>query len=208
MTIDDLFPPPPGDLDDDDRLFDAGGPWQTNVKMNMPFLRDFRYVEGFRRAAEVLVAHSEAHRADVDALAMPILFSYRQWIELRLKDLWLVGRRLAEQDADPLVMHDLRKLWGLTRPIIEKAWPEGDSAVLDRLGAILHELAALDGPTGTGFRYAVDRKGEPSLPDDLAVNLSHVALIMRKVERHLEVAALGLGDLLDWQREIHDYYSG
>jgi hypothetical protein len=95
-----------GPLGPDDRLFNAGGPWQLNVKADMPFLRDYRYVEGFRRAAEVLGQHAVAHRYDVDALAMPILFSYRQWMELRLKELRVIGRKL--DDQEPGASHHAR----------------------------------------------------------------------------------------------------
>jgi hypothetical protein len=95
MTLEEPFGRKLEPLGPDDQLFNTGGPWQLNVKADMPFLRDYRYVEGFRRAAEVLGEHAAAHRTDVDALAMPILFCYRQWMELRLKDLWVVGRKLA-----------------------------------------------------------------------------------------------------------------
>jgi|GEM_PF-6395313 len=48
----------PDDLADDDRLFRVRGPSQFDTKMAWTFLRDYRYVEGFRRAAEALGSRS------------------------------------------------------------------------------------------------------------------------------------------------------
>ena len=198
----------PGDLQDGDRLFNAGGPWQFNARMAWDFLRDYRYVQGFERAAEALGDHVAEQRGDVDALAMPILFCYRQWIELRLKDLWLQGGSLREVDVDPLRTHDLRVLWRHVRPMIEEAWPDGDREELDRLETILHELADLDGPRGTGFRYATDRDGRASLPVDLDINLQNVRTVMQKVARLLEGAAEGVGMMLEHRAEMRSYYEG
>lgn len=202
MDFDDL----PGDLQDGDRLFNAGGPWQFSARMEWEFLRDYRYVQGFERAAKVLGDHVAEHRSDVDALAMPILFCYRQWVELTLKDLWLEGGKLREVSADPLLTHDLRVLWRHVRPIIEDAWPEGDRAELDRLEVILHELADSDGPKGTGFRYATDTTGEASLPGDLDINLHNVRAVMQKVARLLDGAAEGVAEMVEYQAEMRSEY--
>lgn len=196
----------PGDLEDDDRLFGVGGPWQFNTKMAWDFLRDYRYVEGFRRAAEALGDHLASHRADVDALVMPILFCYRQWLELRLKDLWLQGGNLRSLDVEPLQTHNLRILWRHVRPVLEEAWPEGDRAELDRLETVLHELADLDGPKGTAFRYATDNEGRASIPDDLDINLLNVRQVMDKVAMVLDGAAEGIAMMLEYRAEMRDEY--
>jgi hypothetical protein len=198
----------PGDLEHGDRLFNVGGPWQFNAKMALDFLRDYRYVEGFRRAAEVLGDQVARDRGDVDALAMPILFCYRQWLELRLKDLWLQGGRLGAAGVEPLQTHDLRVLWRHVRPVLEEAWPEGDRDELDRLETVLHELANLDGPQGIGFRYATDREGRASLPPGLEINLHNVRTVMGKVRVLLDGASEGLGVMLEYQAEMRAYDGG
>lgn len=203
INFDDL----PDELQDDDRLFNAGGPWQFNIKMAGDFLRDYRYVLGFQRAAEALGDHLAQHRGDVDALAMPILFCYRQWVELRLKDLWLQGGRLkGGGGVDPRQTHDLAALWRHVRPLIEEAWPDGDRAELNRLETVLLELAELDGPKGTGFRYATDREGRASLPTDLDINLHNVRRVMEKVALLLDGAAEGIAVMLEHQAEMGSYY--
>lgn len=198
----------PGDLTASDRLFNSGGPWQLETKLLWDFLRDYRYVGGFQRAAEVLVEHAGHDRADVDVLAVPMLFCYRQWIELRLKELWLKGSRLQGRSAEPMKTHDLAILWRQVRPLIEAAWPDDDPSELDHLARILEELASFDGPQGTGFRYPANRKGDVSLPSDLQINLTNVSHVMAKVALLLEGAAEGIAVMLQQQAELDDYYRG
>jgi hypothetical protein len=150
MTFDDL----PGDLEDGDRLFNTDGPWQLHTELAWSFIGDYRYVDGFQRAAEVLSEHVQVHRSDVDALTMPILFCYRQWMEPRLNDLRNLGGALDDAGASSLRTHDLRVLGRHVRPLLEKQWPDGDHPELDPVGSVIHELADTGGPTGTGFRYA------------------------------------------------------
>jgi hypothetical protein len=202
MIFDDL----PGDLEDGDRLFNTDGPWQLHTELAWSFIGDYRYVDGFQRAAEVLSAHVEVHRSDVDALTMPILFCYRQWMELRLKDLWNLGAALDDEGASPLRTHDLRVLWRHVRPQVEKQWPDGDRNELDRLESVIHELADMDGPTGTGFRYAKNAVGEASLPRELTINLGNVHTVMGRVARVLDGATEGFHMALEYQREMRDYY--
>jgi hypothetical protein len=203
MMSDYLFADLPGALDDGDRLFNSGGPWQFNAKMDWTFLREIRYVQGFKRAAEVLGEHVAAHRSDITDLTMPILFCYRQWIELYLKDFLVIGMRLRGEEVTRPTGHNLRALWGDARPIIEEVWPEDDHPEqLDRLEARLHELADLDGPSGTGFRYALGRTGESSLPDDVSINLQNVAHVMAKVAWVLDGAAELLAEELARHREM------
>lgn len=197
----------PGDLTDDDRLFNVDhGSWELNTRMDWTFLREYRYIAGFERAAQVLGDHAAEFRADVDALTMPILFCYRQWAELQLKALWSNGSQLIGRDATPLKTHDLRVLWRRVRPIIETVWPEGDRSELDRLERVLHELAEFDGPHGTGFRYPTDNDGQASLPTDLSINLENVRLVMEKAALLLNGAADGIADLLSHAEQgMQDY---
>ena len=180
-----------------------------DTKLGWEFLREYRYVEGFRRAAEVLGDHVAEHRSDVEALTMPILYCYRHWAELRLKNLWMLGGRMRGEDVDALRTHDLEVLWRNARPIIEEVWPAGDAAELDGLETILLELANIDA-RGEGFRYPLDTKGEATLPSDLSINLYNVRRVMAKVELLIEGAAEGIEVALqqraDMEAEYRDDY--
>jgi hypothetical protein len=200
VTTDDFFQLPEP-LTENDRLFADVGPWEATAPLNWDFLGEYRYVEGFKRAAEVLSEHVLEHRSEVDLLVMPVLFGFRHWAELRLKDLWMLGGRLRGESVDPMGTHDLKVLWRHVRPVLEEAWPTGDPAELDRLGDVLTELAEAD-PRAEAFRYARDRAGNKTLPAELAqINVHNVRQVMEKVALLLDGAAIGLEELLSWGPE-------
>lgn len=45
------------------------------------------YPRGYKKAADLMVAHIDKRHCDQDTLVYPIVFLYRQYIELRLKHL-------------------------------------------------------------------------------------------------------------------------
>ena len=90
--------------------------------------------------------------------------------------------------------------------MIEEAWPEGDAEELDHLQRVLEELAAFDGPRGTGFRYAHDVDGQASLPSDLQINLRDVRVVMDKVAVLLDGAAEGIAVMLQHEAEMREEF--
>jgi hypothetical protein len=102
---------------------------------------------------------------------------------------------LNDSDATPLYSHDLRILWRHVRPTLETVGPLGPPGTLDRVQAILHELADADGRTGTGFRYSKDRDGQPSLQSDLEINVKTVQAVMATVSQILDGASAGIQDM-------------
>jgi hypothetical protein len=144
--------------------------------------------EGYRIAAERLAEHApEWHEQDF--LLYPIVFLYRHYVELRLKDLIGLGQRLAHEIVAVPETHDLLGLWGITKPHLER---ELDPADTDRrreiaqMQRVIQELAALD-PHGTAFRYATDAHGGRPLPDGASrLNLRQFATTMTKLARALD----------------------
>jgi hypothetical protein len=191
---------PPGDLEDGDGLFGQRGPWQYEAQLDFDPLREYRYLEGYRTAAEFMSGHVLKNRHDVEVLVVPILFCYRHWVELRLKDLWALRQTLANEESPPLGTHDLRALWGHVRPLFEEVWPDGDRAELDRLEVILHELA--DADPRESFRYSVGKDGTPSLPEDLVrINVLNVRRVMAKVAILLDGAASFIEEHLSYRED-------
>ncbi len=183
-------------LSDDDRLLNLTGPreFETSFGHLAP---DLRYTEGFRRAADVLSNYVFTSTVDLDDVAMPILYCYRQSIELRLKYLLALGGMLERKDVLPVSSHDLMYLWRKVRPVLEQNWGTGGPTILDRVARVLDEFAKLDSG-GYGFRYPVDLKGAPSLSPELTINLHNVRTVASRAEQHLDDAAEHImGTLLD-----------
>lgn len=134
------------------------------------------YAAGYREAASVLVGHIESRRRHQDALVYPILFLYRQYLELKLKSLIRDVRGLLENPGRVPQTHKIDELWNTCRPLLLEIEPKGDKE-LQRIDALITEFSRID-PTSTAFRYPEDRSGGASLPGVSRINLRHVRDLM------------------------------
>jgi hypothetical protein len=143
------------------------------------FTRLVLMMEGYKRAADLAVNHASGDRFDRDMLVFPILFNYRQFIELSLKyQLATHGRRVGI-DAN-WKTHDLAILWASFRDRLERfGTPDPDEAdpVVE---SVVLEFAKID-PGSYSNRYPVDRQGN-ALPIAYgAMHLENLADVMKAV---------------------------
>ncbi len=115
-----------------------------------------------------------------------------------MKDVIYEWERAETGDFEVIGTHDLVPIWGRTRAALEGAWPEGDVDQLDRMEAIIRELALVD-PGGEQFRYDRDRKGfVRDLPEELMrFDLPNVSNVMNKLLSLMWGAVDGIADLRD-----------
>jgi hypothetical protein len=159
------------------------------------------YVSGFREAGEILV-HQGIEDGMQDFIAFPALYCYRHALELSMKEVVYEWDRANTGDFEPIGTHDLKPLWSRTRVALEGTWPDGDLEQLDRMEAIVDELAAID-ERGEQFRYDRDKQGYVrDLPPELArFDLMAVSAILNTL---LAVLAGALGGIAS-MRELADY---
>src|SRR5438132_10675486 len=94
-----------------DVLFDSADDWYHNACINLRFFNWDWYASGYKLAGDVLVQHVVDTRDHRDTLVFPIVFNYRQYLELRLKEIIIVGRILSDEASEFPPEHDLRVLW-------------------------------------------------------------------------------------------------
>lgn len=137
-----------------------------------------------------------------DFIAFPALYCYRHALELSMKEVVYEWDRANTGDFEPIGTHDLKPLWSRTRVALEGTWPDGDLEQLDRMEAIVDELAAID-ERGEQFRYDRDKQGYVrDLPPELArFDLMAVSAILNTL---LAVLAGALGGIAS-MRELADY---
>ncbi|MCI5221569.1 MAG: hypothetical protein D3924_02515 [Candidatus Electrothrix sp. AR4] len=75
-------------------LFIGCDDWEMNACLNFSHDMSYGYIEGYLRAADRLVKHVFDTSKDQDVLVYPIAFMFRQHIELRLKSIIDIGRKL------------------------------------------------------------------------------------------------------------------
>jgi hypothetical protein len=135
------------------------------------------YIDGYKKAAEILLEHvrservrarllSEQHPGDSlpfdpsHWLAYPIYFSFRQSIELSLKDLVKTqqAKNPLPEDKEKKVHHDLKQLWDEIKP-----WAlnrlRGQAEATEAFEALLEEIQCQDKGADAG-RFPLRRVGK------------------------------------------------
>lgn len=91
-------------------------------------------------------------RNSTNESAMPVLYLFRHYVELALKDILAAGGAFAIDFADKKFGHDLAALWGEVDKVLENF---GFEATADQ-HSFINELVELDA-RADAFRYALDR---------------------------------------------------
>ncbi|HEY8900603.1 MAG TPA: hypothetical protein VIM61_09340 [Chthoniobacterales bacterium] len=191
------YGPPPADFD----LWRGGGPHHLNACVNYSHYPETGYVEGFRRAAEALIRDIEDNRGVIDFLVYPIIYNYRQHLELRLKQILEEFRRYGIYDKPVIKGHDLHKLWSECKPLIleisENVEEEGEW--MNGVEKAIGQIMAVD-PKGFGFRYS-----DAGIPKEIThINLENVRTILTWVCDWLEAVAGYIPILTDQKAEAMD----
>lgn len=166
------------------------------------------YIRGYKLAADLLVQYVTDQQRAQDSLIYPIVFLYRQAVELCLKCMIWVGSQLQGKPPVLLTHHRLLPLWRQCRPIIEEVWPDGPKQVLDAVEAALDQFDAND-PVSTTFRYPVTKEGRPSLSISKCIDIQHFAEVVNRVLGLLDSCACEFSEYLkyyksDMEREYTD----
>ncbi len=164
------------------------------------------YAEGYKRAGDILVQYVIDNNCYQDFLVYPIVFLYRQYLELRLKELILVSSRLLDQNIDVPMDHNLLSLWAKARPNIEEVWPDSQTkSYLDAIEDRLKELCSID-PGSYAFRYPEDKKGAPTLAGMQHINLRQLRDVIQGISNVLDGSSMGMGEYLNAKHEMMAEY--
>jgi hypothetical protein len=187
-----------------DILFTDAPDWWMNACVN--YAGGLMYALGYRTAGDALVERVAQTRADQDSLVYPIVFCYRQYLELTLKAVLREARALFRistpiPQRHPLNNHPLLPLWTELRPLLDRRWPNGGPEP-DHVEDALRQFDAVD-RRSFAFRYPTGKRGEPSLPPRiLRINLRNLAEVVERVGTYLEATL----DALDADRQAMTDY--
>lgn len=174
--------------------------WAANACM--PLQPDWVvYTMGYELAATLLTEHTSAGQ-DQDFLIYPILFTARQAIELRLKEIILLGSRLSSNETSYPTSHNLPHLWQLARGVLVDAGAEVDKA-MSAFDSLLKQVHSAD-PGSMTFRYPVNKTGDASFSVDDAgipslINTRDLGRVLKAMFNYLSGSRDWLENLVDNQ---------
>ncbi len=196
MTIKESIPLP----QKEDKLFKSDVDWKNNACLNFSHDMWEGYISGYRLAGDIAVEHVKNEGRDQDFLVYPIVFLYRQYLELRLKDIIKNGYQLFDLNESFSQNYNVGQLWKSAREIMERAWPNEATKELDAIESCVNEFCRID-PTSTSFRYPQDKKGKRALEGLTHINLRNLAEIINKLADFLDGAAWGISEYLSSKYE-------
>ena len=168
-----------------DHLFVEREDWDYNAVLNGQRDNLSLYAVGYKKAGEILVELVVESRKDHDLLVFPIAFVYRQYLELRLKQLIRDIKRLLGDSSGFPATHKIADLWRICRPLLKEVELNIGEQILDAIQVLIAEFVKVDEDL-YAFRYPTDKRNNPSLPDLSFVNLPNLAEVIRKMSNFLE----------------------
>ena len=144
--------------------------------------------DGYREAARILVeAIVHGTRHTLDTLVYPIVFNYRQYLELRLKEIVLHGRQLSDGLAMRDGTHSLSRSFNQLKEVLADEPDLPPAPDLELVEHVVREFETLD-PRSLAFRYATDGdQGARSLSHNIEhINVRHFAEMMEGAAAVLE----------------------
>lgn len=171
----------------EDNLFVSQGDWWSTACLH--FFRDgwSVYAEGYKNSADVLVEYVSSQGRKQDTFVYPIVFLYRQYIELALKDLIRQCQSLQDTLNPTPQGHNIDLLWRECRKLLTIISSGEAENKLDQVGRLISEFSSVDS-TSTAFRYPETKDGKPSLPDLDRIDLYNLGVTVGKIHNLLDAA--------------------
>ncbi|WP_363808533.1 hypothetical protein [Pseudomonas brassicacearum] len=162
------------------QIFVQGEDWQNNAMLGWTSFPLDIYAAGYKDAADGLLYALYERRASLDSVIYPLVFLYRQALELQLKLILPLARRLASMPAKSDNSHSLMPMWRELRVLLEKLTPQENDAEILAMEDFIQQIDEAD-PQSFAFRYPTSKKGEVSLPELRHINVRHLSEIMNSV---------------------------
>lgn len=189
-------------------LFSAGPDWQNNACLNYGLDNWPVYAMGYREGGKALVDRLLDDRRHLDSLIYPVIFLYRQYLELTLKYLLREANQYLGEEAQIRPIHRVSLLWDELQPKMTLVYQRAELSPIDvrEAAAIISEFARID-DSSMAFRYPDDRQGQNLLPDIMHINVRQFAEAMERLSTTLDDLVL-VFDYLAHLREQEALFLG
>ena len=188
-------------------IFTADDDWHCNACLNWSNDALELYVIGYKEAADNLVERIMQTGRHQDSLIFSTCFLYRQYIELRLKEIIRSGRRLLDNPGKFPQHHNIQYLWDTAVTILRKV-SDGNIEPPDFLTLPSHvvtEFSRID-PVSFAFRYPSDKDGNNTLQGLSHINLRRVAQYVNAFASAMDAGSTAISVYLDHKNEFIKHF--
>jgi hypothetical protein len=186
LTEYDLAWPVPGD-----RLFQPSDCCQDNACIDFRCNRWDLYATGFKLLADIGAKRVLENRQGIDTLVYPIIFTYRHYLELRIKEVIVAGQELLNEHPNLKHVHRLDELWKCCRTILEQVWPGGPKQDFELVEDCIAQFCEAD-PHSMSFRYPFEKDGNPTLEGFSHIGIRNFYEVMQRVGNFFDTASFGI----------------
>lgn len=192
--------------------------WSANACISYYHEFGHAYKMGFRIGALRLAEKVCSDYSDQDLLVYPIVYLYRHYLELVLKEIFrsasrLVRHEITEEQDQNLGKHGLKPLWGMIEPMlgpvcVQTGHPPIPEADIDGVRNYIEQFHDHD-PDGQRFRYATIKVKKPNAPKGTKedkrslkkelslINIRAFATNIEKLADYLDGLSYWLADMVD-----------
>ena len=123
----------------------------------------FKLSEGYRLSAVSLYREIKKNEwMNKQYLSSAMIFSFRQFLEVRLKELIYIGKRELFEDPQFKATHSLEDLFQTyVKEVLPKADPSFDKEMVSIVNKLIHEFNFID-QKSMSLRYPVDKELNPN----------------------------------------------
>lgn len=151
----------------------------------------------YKEGADALAQAVRKGDATLDTVILPIVFLYRQYIELSLKDAVETARAVKGKEAGYPKRHNLKDLWAEAKDLIRQHYGANTPPEIDYIDPCIEEFHEHD-PESFSFRYPTDKKGNLNLRGLNYINLRNLYETMERIASFLECIVGDLAQELDF----------
>lgn len=165
---------------EDERLFQLDEDYKNNACLSPYWSSLARYGENYKEAADSLVISAINGKIYVDTIVYPVVFLYRQYLELTLKDIIFRTRYIEHEGKGFPKTHRLKDLWAETKRLLQKHYGAEIPKEIAYLDQCFDEFQKHD-PDSMAFRYPFDKSGNKHLMNLSHINVRHLMETMGRI---------------------------
>ncbi len=154
------------------------------------------YEEGYKEAGDIVSKYVNENKFFQDALIYPIVFLYRHYIELALKDIIGNVKKLLKGEYEIPTGHDINRLWNEAKEFLKQIDETNNPKELAVVEDILKQLSKQD-PTSETFRYHIYKNGNATIRNLTSINIRNLSEVVDALHSYFFGVQSFIGEALN-----------